>query len=105
MLNGNGRRLRSAAWFDAPGEPGLAHRAALKSEGISQQAISNRHIIGIANSWSEFVNCNVHFRALAQAVKRGVMQAGGLALEFPTMSLGEIFMKPTTMLFRNLMAM
>ena len=105
MVSGNGRRLRSAAWFDAPGEPGLAHRAYLKSEGISQQAISNRPIIGIANAWSEFVNCNLHFRRLAAAVKRGVLQAGGLPLEFPTVSLGEVLMKPTTMLYRNLMAM
>jgi dihydroxy-acid dehydratase len=99
------RRLRSAAWFQAPGEPGLAHRAYLKSEGITQQALSNRPVIGIANSWSEFVNCNLHFRGLAEAVKRGVLQAGGLPLEFPTISLGEILMKPTTMLYRNLMSM
>jgi dihydroxy-acid dehydratase len=105
---GSGNRrssLRSAAWFDAPGEPGLAHRAYLKSEGISQRALSNRPIIGIANSWSEYVSCNLHFRRLAEAVKRGVLQAGGLPLEFPTISLGEILMKPTTMLYRNLMSM
>jgi dihydroxy-acid dehydratase len=105
MSEANGRRLRSAAWFEAPGEPGMAHRAYLKSEGISQRAISNRPIIGIANSWSEYVNCNLHFRGLAEAVKRGVLQAGGLPLEFPTISLGEVLMKPTTMLYRNLMAM
>src|ERR1700680_1432962 len=104
QLSGN-RRLRSAAWFEAPGEPGLAHRAYLKAAGISQRALSNRPIIGIANSWSEFVSCNLHFRGLAQAVKRGVLQAGGLPLEFPTISLGEVLMKPTTMLYRNLMAM
>ena len=62
-------------------------------------------MVGICNSWSELVNCNLHFRSLAQAVKRGVLQAGGLPLEFPTISLGENLMKPTTMLYRNLMAM
>ena len=62
-------------------------------------------MIGICNSWSELVNCNLHFRGLAEAAKRGVLQAGGLPLEFPTISLGENLMKPTTMLFRNLMAM
>ena len=62
-------------------------------------------MVGICNSWSELVNCNLHFRALAQAVKRGVLQAGGLPLEFPVISLGEALMKPTTMLYRNLMAM
>src|SRR6202521_6402996 len=105
MSDGDRASLRSARWFEAPGEAGLAHRAYLKAEGISQRALSNRPIIGIANSWSEFVNCNLHFRGLAEAVKRGVLQAGGLPLEFPTISLGEVLMKPTTMLFRNLMAM
>ncbi len=62
-------------------------------------------MIGICNSWSELVNCNLHFRALAESVKRGVLLAGGLPLEFPTISLGENLMKPTTMLYRNLMAM
>jgi dihydroxy-acid dehydratase len=62
-------------------------------------------VIGICNSWSELVNCNLHFRQLAEAVKRGVLLAGGLPLEFPTISLGENLMKPTTMLYRNLMAM
>src|ERR1700730_1071559 len=105
MSDGHRASLRSARWFEAPGEAGLAHRAYLKAEGISQRALSNRPIIGIANSWSEFVNCNLHFRRLAEAVKRGVLQAGGLPLEFPTISLGEVLMKPTTMLYRNLMAM
>src|SRR2546430_5107408 len=104
-MKDGGRKLRSASWFEAPGEAGLAHRAYLKSEGITQRALSNGPVIGIANSWSEFVNCNLHFRSLAEAVKRGVLQAGGLPLEFPTISLGEVLMKPTTMLFRNLLAM
>jgi dihydroxy-acid dehydratase len=62
-------------------------------------------VIGICNSWSELVNCNMHFRGLAEAVKRGVLLAGGLPLEFPTISLGENLMKPSSMLFRNLMSM
>ena len=62
-------------------------------------------MIGICNCWSELVNCNVHLRGLAESVKRGVLQAGGFPLEFPVMSLGESLMKPTTMLYRNLMAM
>src|SRR5207248_663278 len=68
-------------------------------------ALAGRPVVGICNSWSELVNCNLHFRSLAEAVKRGVLQAGGLPLEFPTISLGENLMKPTAMLFRNLMAM
>jgi dihydroxy-acid dehydratase len=97
--------LRSARWFGTQDVAGLIHRSYLKAEGYSQAAIQGRPIVGVCNSWSELVNCNVHFRGLAAAVKRGVLQAGGLPLEFPTISLGEAFMKPTTMLFRNLMAM
>ncbi len=62
-------------------------------------------MIGIANSWSELTNCNAHLRQVADAVKRGVWSAGGFPLEFPTISLGEVLMKPTAMMFRNLMAM
>ena len=85
--------------------PGFIHRAALRSEGFAASALDGRPVVGICNSWSELVNCNLHFRGLADAVKRGVLEAGGLPLEFPTISLGENLMKPTTMLFRNLMAM
>ena len=97
--------LRSGRWFGTHDVAGLIHRSYLKAEGISQAAIQGRPVIGVCNSWSELVNCNVHFRGLAAAVKRGVLQAGGLPLEFPTISLGENLMKPTTMLYRNLMAM
>ena len=62
-------------------------------------------MIGIANSWSEATNCNSHLRGRRRAVKRGVWRAGGLPLEFPAISLCESLVKPTTMLFRNLMAM
>jgi dihydroxy-acid dehydratase len=102
--NGNGS-LRSARWFEGDDVPAFVHRTALRAEGLSSEAFEGRPVIGICNSWSELVNCNVHFRALANSVKRGVLQAGGLPLEFPTISLGEQLMKPTTMLYRNLMAM
>jgi dihydroxy-acid dehydratase len=97
--------LRSARWFGQDDLPGFLHRASVKAAGFSQAALQDRPVVGICNSWSEVVNCNVHFRGLAEAVKRGVFLAGGLPLEFPTISLGENLMKPTTMLFRNLMAM
>jgi dihydroxy-acid dehydratase len=97
--------LRSARWFGGRDLPGFIHRASLHAEGISRSALAGRPVIGICNSWSELVNCNLHFRALAESVKRGVLLAGGLPLEFPTISLGENLMKPTAMLFRNLMAM
>ena len=76
-----------------------ARGAGLTSEDLE------RPIIGLAQTWSEFNPCHRHLRELAEAVKRGVLQAGGLPLEFPTISLGEIHLSPTSMLFRNLMAM
>jgi dihydroxy-acid dehydratase len=101
---GNGR-LRSSRWFGGHDLAGFLHRSSIQSEGISRHALAGRPVIGICNSWSELVNCNVHFRSLAASVKRGVLLAGGLPLEFPTISLGENLMKPTAMLYRNLMAM
>jgi L-arabonate dehydrase len=73
--------------------------------GIDPDAYAGRPVIGIANSWSQLNNCNSNLRELAAAVSRGVLAAGGLPLEFPTLSLGEEFMKPSAMLYRNLMAM
>jgi dihydroxy-acid dehydratase len=101
----SGSPLRSARWFGGDDLAGFIHRATLHAEGISRSALAGRPVVGICSSWSELVNCNLHFRGLAEAVKRGVLLAGGLPLEFPTISLGENLMKPTTMLFRNLMAM
>ena len=100
-----GDGLRSSEWFDRRDLDGFLHRSWLKSTGVTNETFRGRPVIGICNSWSELVNCNVHLRALAAAVKRGVLQAGGFPLEFPVMSLGESLMKPTTMLYRNLMAM
>jgi L-arabonate dehydrase len=97
--------LRSRNWFAPKTLDGLMNRSYLKSEGFSDVVFDGRPVIGIANSWSELTNCNAHLRQVAEAVKRGVWSAGGFPLEFPTMSLGEILMRPTTMLFRNLMAM
>jgi dihydroxy-acid dehydratase len=96
---------RSRDWFQAPEYYGLARRAWLRSEGFPRDIFDGKPVIGICNSWSELNNCNAHLREVADAVKRGVWAAGGLPLEFPTISLGEMFMKPTTMLYRNLMAM
>ncbi len=97
--------LRSRNWFGRQDMDGFVHRSWIKSEGFSDLVFDGRPVIGIANSWSELTNCNAHLRQVAEAVKRGVWSAGGFPLEFPTISLGEVLMKPTTMLFRNLMAM
>jgi L-arabonate dehydrase len=97
--------LRSRNWFGRQDLDGFVHRSWIKAEGFSEHMFDGRPVIGIGNSWSELTNCNSHLRQLADAVKRGVLSAGGFPLEFPTISLGEVLMKPTTMLFRNLMAM
>ncbi len=97
--------LRSRNWFGRNDLDGFNHRAWMKAEGFSDLVFDGRPVVGICNSWSELNNCNAHLRQVAEAVKRGVWSAGGFPLEFPVISLGEVLMKPTTMLFRNLMAM
>src|SRR3989441_10075 len=97
--------LRSRNWFGRNDLDGFVHRSWLKTEGFSDLVFDCRPVIGIANSWSELTNCNAHLRQVADAVKRGVWSAGGFPLEFPTISLGEVLMKPTAMMFRNRMVM
>ncbi|MFN8224132.1 MAG: dihydroxy-acid dehydratase [Gaiellales bacterium] len=103
--SGEGVPLRSARWFAGHDVAGLLHRASVRATGTSPQDLGERPVVGICNPWSDLVSCNLHFRALAAAVRRGVVDAGGIAFEFPTISLGENLMKPTSMLYRNLMAM
>lgn len=97
--------LRSEEWFNTPELYGWLRRAAFKAQGYGEPAYDNKPIVGICNTWSELTHCNAHLRDLAEAVKRGVWQAGGFPLEFPVMSLGEYNMRPTTMLYRNLVSM
>src|SRR6476620_11205909 len=105
MTKANGKKLRSQEWWGQPNYESFARRAWMRSEGFAADCFENKPVIGICNSWSELNNCNAHLRTVAEAVKRGVIAAGGFPLEFPTISLGEIYMKPTSMLYRNLMAM
>jgi dihydroxy-acid dehydratase len=77
----------------------------MKNQGLPDHLFDGRPVIGICNTWSELTPCNAHFREVAEHVKRGVYEAGGFPLEFPVMSLGETLMRPTTMLFRNLVSM
>ena len=101
----NNNRLRSEDWFDTPELYGWLRKAAFKAEGFSEESYEGKPVIGICNTWSELTHCNAHLRDLAEAVKRGVWQAGGFPMEFPVLSLGEYNMLPTTMLYRNLMSM
>ena len=98
-------RFRSQEWFGRLDTLGFVHRSWLKNQGYPDHVFDGRPVIGICNTWSELTPCNGHFRILAEFVKRGVYEAGGLPMEFPVMSLGEILMRPTTMLFRNLASM
>ena len=95
---------RGRAFFNEPDTAGLMHRAFTRSLGFDKSDM-NRPMIGILNTYSEMNNCHAHFPELVEAVKRGVWQAGGFPLEFPTISLGEIYLTPTSMLWRNLAAM
>ncbi len=96
---------RSQHWYGKTDKDGFAHRSWMKNQGIPADAFDGRPVIGICNTWSEFTPCNAHFRTIADRVRRGVLEAGGLPLEFPVTSLGEINLRPTAMLFRNLAAM
>lgn len=100
-----GTALRSAEWFARAGKYGFIPRSWMKSQGFVPEMLDGRPVIGICNTWSELTNCNRHLRDLAEHVKRGVLMAGGFPLEFPVTSLGEPLMRPTTMMFRNLVAM
>ncbi|HEX6703141.1 MAG TPA: IlvD/Edd family dehydratase [Albitalea sp.] len=104
MANAKPKR-RSQHWFGGSDRDGFIHRSWMKNEGLPDDSFDGRPVIGICNTWSELTPCNHHFRELAQRVKQGVLQAGGLALEFPISSLGETLMRPTAMLFRNLASM
>ena len=95
---------RSRSFFNQAGVAGLTHRAFTGMMGFDSADMA-RPLIGICNTFSELNPCNSHLRQLAEAVKRGVLQAGGTPLEFPTISLGEIHLSPTSMLYRNLAAM
>ncbi|HEY8651586.1 MAG TPA: IlvD/Edd family dehydratase [Dermatophilaceae bacterium] len=97
--------LRSRTWLGDGGKNGFIARHHLRAMGLGTQQLTSKPVIGIANTWSELTPCNAHLRSLAEAVKRGVLEAGGLPLEFPVMSLGEPFLRPSSMLYRNLMAL
>jgi dihydroxy-acid dehydratase len=99
------KKLRSDEWFSRGDEVGIRHRSALATLGVDQQYAAGRPIIGICNPVSEFNNCEIGLQDLIEPIKRGVAQAGGLALQFGTMGLGAEFLKPSDLPYRNLVAM
>lgn len=99
------KKLRSQQWFGKRGKDGFIYRAWMKNQGIPAHELQGKPVIGICNTWSELTPCNAHFRELAESVKHGIYEAGGFPVEFPVMSLGETLIKPTAMLYRNLVSM
>jgi L-arabonate dehydrase len=99
------RAFRSAAWFSKHDKDGFIHRSWMRNQGLPADVFDGRPVVGICNTWSELTPCNAHFRTIAEYVKRGVWEAGGLPVEFPVMSTGESNMRPTAMLYRNLVSM
>ena len=96
---------RSSNWYGKLDKDGFIHRSWMKNQGFPDHVFDGRPVIGICNTWSELNPCNHGLRDLAEAVKRGVWEMGGFPVEFPVSSTGETQMKPTAMLFRNLLAM
>jgi L-arabonate dehydrase len=99
------KKLRSHEWFGRQDKMGFMYRSWIKNQGWPHDLFNGRPVIGICNTWSELTPCNAHFREIAEWVKKGVWEAGGFPLEFPVMSLGEVLLRPTAMLFRNLASM
>lgn len=99
------RKLRSAEWFGGNTRDHIYHRSWMKNQGLPADLFDGRPVIGICNTWSEMTPCNAHLRDLADRVKHGIYEAGGLPLEFPVFSPGESALRPTAMMFRNLCAM
>src|SRR5437867_4242083 len=97
--------LRSHRWFGESDMRSFGHHSRTSQMGYSRADYQGKPIIAIINTWSDINACHAHFRQRAEEVKRGVLQAGGFPLEMPAIALAEVFQKPTTMLYRNLLAM
>ena len=97
--------LRSQRWYGASDMRGFAHRQRTQQMGLRREEFMGKPVIGIVNTWSDLSPCHAHLRERAEAVKRAVWAAGGYPVELPALSLGEVMVKPTTMLYRNFLAM
>ncbi len=97
--------LRSYRWFGKDDLRSFGHRSRAKQAGFSAEDMTGKPVIAILNTWSDANPCHAHFRNRAEEIKRGIWQAGGFPMEIPVLTLGETLMKPSTMLYRNLLAM
>ena len=98
-------QLRSHRWFGESDMRGFGHHSRVAQMGYSRADYQGKPVIAIVNTWSDINQCHAHFRQRADEVRRGVLQAGGFPLEMPALALAEVFQKPTTMMYRNLLAM
>jgi dihydroxy-acid dehydratase len=98
------RPLRSARWFDADDLRGFGHRSRIMQMGYGVEDWQGKPVIAILNTWSDINPCHAHFKHRVEDIKRGILQAGGFPVELPALSLSENFVKPTTMLYRNMLA-
>lgn len=97
--------LRSRRWFADAGMRGFAHRQRMQQQGARREDVMDKPMVAIINTWSDLSPCHAHLRERAESVKKGILMAGGYPVELPAMSLGEVMVKPTTMLYRNFLAM
>jgi dihydroxy-acid dehydratase len=97
--------LRSARWFAPDDFRSFGHRSRMNQMGYAVEEFAGKPVIGIINTWSDFAQCHAHFKQRVDDIKRGVFQAGGFPVELPALSLSESTVKPTTMLYRNFLAM
>lgn len=98
------KNLRSREWFGGDIKNGFIARHHLRATGLGSWAFDGQPVVGICQSASDLTPCNRHLTGLADAVRRGILRAGGLPLEFPVFSPGEPFLRPSSMMYRNLMA-
>jgi dihydroxy-acid dehydratase len=101
----NSDKLRSSRWFDSDDLRSFGHRSRARQMGYDESDWAGKPVIAILNTWSDINPCHAHFKHRVEDVKRGVLQAGGFPIELPALSLSENFVKPTTMLYRNMLAM
>ena len=99
------KSLRSYRWFAPDDVRSFGHRSRAMQIGYSKEDWHGKPIIGIINTWSDIQPCHIHFKNRIEDVKRGVFQMGGFPVELPSISLAEMYVKPTTMLYRNMLSM
>ena len=105
MGNQDPTRLRSYRWYGPDSLRAFGHRSRARQSGLGESDFAGKPVVGILNTWTDLNSCHLHFKTTVEAIKRGVLQEGGLPMEIPVMSCGETLTKPTSMLYRNFLAM